>query len=104
MVKHVVLALCIALALAGCDATSSFTNAMAQSTDAATSIEKLVGVKPDVGFNYHNGSLAVVTVQFRAVPSASITELEKVVRGAVVKAFKSEPANLVVAFLFAKAP
>ena len=96
------ISLSIAIALCGCDVVSSVKDGIAQSTQAATAIEKQVGAKPDVGFNYHNGALTAVTIQFGSVPSMNIVELEKVARAAVVEAFKKEPTKLVVSFVFEK--
>jgi hypothetical protein len=61
-----------------------------------------VGAKPEVSFNWKNGTLVTVTVQFASVPPMGIGELEKISRAAVATAFKKEPTNLVVAFVFPK--
>jgi hypothetical protein len=100
MVRTLVASIASALVLCGCDMASSIKEGMAQSEQAAAAIEKQLGNKPEVGFNYHNGSFTAATVQFHAVPSVSLAEVEKISRAAVVAAFKKEPDNLVVSFVF----
>jgi hypothetical protein len=90
----------LSLALCGCDMVSSVKDGLAQSEEAAVAIEKQVGVKPQVGFNYNNGSFTAATVQFSSMPAANLQEVEKVSRSAVIAAFKNEPENLVVSFVF----
>jgi hypothetical protein len=95
-------ALAIALMLQACDMVSNVKDAFAHSQAAAASIEKAVGKRPEVGFNYNNGSFTQVTVQFADVPAKSLPELEQVVRSAVTSEFKDEPMVLVIAFAFPK--
>jgi hypothetical protein len=100
MVRTFAACIASALVLCGCDMASSIQEGMAQSEQAAAAIEKQLGNKPEVGFNYHNGSFTAATVQFRVVPSVSLPEVEKISRAAVVAAFKKEPESLVVSFVF----
>ena len=100
--KFLFIALLVHL-VSGCDVASTIKEGMAQSNIAAAAIEKQVGVKPEVGFNYQNGALVAVTVQFSSAPSISIADLERVSHAAVLDAFKDEPANLVLSFVFKKA-
>lgn len=100
MIRGSIASLVLLLVLCGCDMVSSIKEGMAQSEEAAAAIEKQVGVRPQVGFNYNNGSFTAATVQFASVPAASLAEVEKVSRAAVVAAFKKEPETLVVSFVF----
>lgn len=102
MIRKLIAWALISLSLGGCDMVAAVKDGMAQSKAAATAIEKQVGVKPQVGFSYHNGSFTAATMQFPAVPSASLPEVAKVSRKAVVASFKGEPENLVVSFVFKK--
>ena len=102
VIRQLVVLVALCVSLAGCDMVSSMKESMAQSNEAAAAIEKQVGSRPQVGFNYNNGSFTAVTVQFVAVPSASLPEVEKIARAAVVAAFKKEPENLVISFVFKK--
>lgn len=102
MVRKLIALSVISLSLCGCDMVAAVKDGMAQSEAAATAIEKQVGVKPQVGFSYHNGSFTAATIQFPSVPSASLPEVEKVSRKAVLASFKGEPESLVVSFVFKK--
>jgi hypothetical protein len=102
MLRSLVASLALSLAVCGCDMVSSVKEAMAQSEVAAAAIEKQLGTKPNVGFNYSNGVFTAATVQFQTPPSASLADVEKVSRSAVLLAFKKEPQNLVVSFVFTK--
>ena len=95
-------ALLLAAVLCGCDVVSFVKEGTAWSNDTAAAIEKQVGVRPQVGFNYNNGQLVTVTVQFGSVPSVDVPELEKIARAAVLQSFKKEPTYLVVSFAFGK--
>ena len=92
-----------AFALAACDMVGQVKDGLAHSTAASESIAKQVGKKPEIGFNYNNGSFSQATVQFDDAPAMPLPELEKVVRAAVVTEFKEEPSLLVIAFSYAKA-
>jgi hypothetical protein len=102
MLRKLIALAAISLSLGGCDMVAAVKDGIAQSDAAATAIEKQVGVKPQVGFSYHNGSFTAATVQFPSIPSASLPEVEKVSRKAVISSFKGEPESLVVSFVFKK--
>ena len=102
MLRSAGVALVVASLVCGCDAVSFVKDSIAHSNEAAAEIQKQVGVKPEIGFNYNNGTFTSVTVKFPTVPPGDVTELEKVVRAAVVQAFKQEPNELVVSFAFKK--
>ena len=102
MARRLLALVALSLCLCSCDMVSSIKEGIAQSEEAAAAIEKQVGTKPQVGFNYNNGSFTAATVQFQSIPSASLPEVEKIARAAVVAAFKSEPESLVVSFVFKK--
>lgn len=102
MLRRFVVLAALSMSLGGCNVVSAVKEGMEQSEAAAASIEKQVGVKPDVGFNFQNGSFTSATIVFNSVPSASLPELEKISRKAVVASFKSEPERLVVSFVFKK--
>jgi hypothetical protein len=94
--------LAIAFTGAACDMLSQVKDGVAHSSAAAESIEKQVGKRPQVGFSYNNGSFTQATVQFAEAPPTPLPALEKIVRAAVVKEFKEEPATLVIAFSYPK--
>lgn len=102
MVRRFLALVALSLSLGGCDMVNAVKEGMAQSEAAAASIEKQVGVKPEIGFSFHNGSFTAATISFQSIPSVSLAEVEMVSRKAVATSFKSEPESLVVAFVFKK--
>ena len=102
MFRLVLLLVCVAT-LAGCDAMSTVTEGFKQAKAVEADLEQSTGVKPAVGFNWHNGRLVSVTVQFpRPYEDRPLNELAGLVRDAVTKDFKQTPERIVLAFAVAK--
>ena len=60
-------------------------------------------MKPRVGFNWNNGRLTSVTVQYpRLVESKQLGDLAKTVRDSVTTQFKQPAENIVLAFVLGK--
>ncbi len=72
----------------------------------AVDLEQATGLKPGVGFNWHNGRLVRVTVTFPKLYDAKpVRELADVVRTSVRKQFKQAPEDIELGFsLGATAP
>ena len=88
-----------ALALAGCDAVNTVTEGAAHARAVESDLEKSTGVKPRVGFNWNNGQLTSLTVQYpHIVQSMSLYDLAKAVRASVQSEFKQTPQNTILAF------
>jgi hypothetical protein len=89
----------LAAGLAGCGLVDVISNGLAYSRAVETDLEHATGIKPEVGFNWHNGSLETVTVTF-PMPYADkpLSELAGTVREVVVREFKQTPATIVLAF------
>ena len=102
MLRRFTVLAALSMSLGGCNVVNEVKEGIAQSEEVAASIEKQVGVKPQVGFNYQNGTFTTATIQFPSLPSASLPEVEKISRKAVVASFKNEPEHLVVSFVFKK--
>jgi hypothetical protein len=93
----------IALALAACDAVNTVTEGAAHARAVESDLEKATGMKPRVGFNWNNGRLTSVTVQYPyIVQSQSLYDLAKTVRSSVESQFKQTPENIVLAFVLGK--
>ncbi len=94
----------IALALlAGCVAGCGLVDAVFDGFKHAKAVENdlfaMVGVKPAVGFNWHNGRLTSVTVTFpNLLQDKPLQELADAARTAVGKEFKQRADNIVLAF------
>jgi len=80
MFSRILLAPSVAWLLSACDVVSSVKEGMAQSDEAAQAIARQVGSTPQVGFQYHNGTLTSVTVTFTQPPTVPLGELETVAR------------------------
>jgi len=93
----------LAFGLAGCGAADLISNGLSYSRAVETDLEGATGLKPEVGFNWHNGNLQSVTVTFPKVyVGKPLDELANSVREVVVKEFKQTPDTIVLAFALAK--
>ncbi|WP_342725192.1 hypothetical protein AAFG07_40825 [Bradyrhizobium sp. B097] len=94
----------LALALlTGCAAGCGLVDAVFDGFKHARAVENdlfaMVGVKPAVGFNWHNGRLTSVTVTFpNLLQDKPLQELADAARTAVGKEFKQRADNVVLAF------
>lgn len=95
--------LVLAFALSACDVVSTVREGMEQARAVESDLEQSSGVKPEVGFNWHNGRLTSVTVQFPHLYEAKpLAELATLARAAVGKEFKQTPERIVLAFALAQ--
>jgi len=98
-----VAALAIAFTLAACDAVNTVTEGAAHARAVESDLEQSTGMKPRVGFNWNNGKLTTVTVQYAGiVKSQPLSDLAKTVRASVERQFKQTPENIVLAFSLGK--
>jgi hypothetical protein len=89
----------LAIGLAGCDVVSTFTDGFKYKAAVEDDLAKATGIKPQVGFNWSNGRLVLVTVLFpRIVDGKPLGELAETVRQAVTSEFKQKPDNIELAF------
>jgi hypothetical protein len=91
--------LALTASLCGCNAVDAMKDGMAQSNAVADDLEQSLGSKPRVGFNWFNGSLATVTVEFNGAPKGkTFDEIESAAKAAVKKEFSQTPKKIVLAF------
>ena len=89
----------LALSLCACNAISTFKDGLEQSNAVASDLEKAVGSKPAVGFNWNNGVLNSVNINFQGIPNdRTVNELADMARASVKHQFKQEPDQIVIAF------
>jgi hypothetical protein len=89
----------LAIGLAGCDVVSTLTDGFKYKAAVEDDLQKATGIKPQVGFNWSNGRLVLVTVLFpRVVDGKPLGELAETVRHAVTSEFKQTPDNIELAF------
>lgn len=92
-----ILAFCAVLA--GCDAADSLREGFAHSQAVQADLERSIGLKSLVGFDWNNGSLSRVSVTFQGLPMTHpLSEIADSTRFAVRKEFKQEPKEIVVSF------
>jgi len=95
----------LAIGLAACGAVDTMVDGYKHANAVGSELATATGMKPQVGFKWHNGSLEQVTVMFpRLYRDKPLTELAETVRQTVAKEFKQTPDNIVLAFSLGRAP
>jgi hypothetical protein len=90
----------LSLTIWGCDAVDSLKGGFQHSQAVSAELEKSLGVKPFVGFNWNNGLFTSVNVTFEGIPKEkSLPEIGEVATMAVLKEFKQEPKQIVLSFM-----
>jgi hypothetical protein len=104
--RKIIAIIVLASGLAACGAISTLLNGFKYANAVASDLEQATGLKPGVGFNWHNGRLVSVTVTFPKLYDAKpLRELADVVRASVRKQFKQTPEDIELGFsLGATAP
>ena len=104
--RKIIAIIILATSLAACGIISTFVNGFKYAEAVAVDLEQATGLKPGVGFNWHNGRLVRVTVTFPKLYDAKpVRELADVVRTSVRKQFKQTPEDIELGFsLGATAP
>ena len=98
MRKAIVIGVC-ACALAACDAANTVIDGFRQARAVEDALEKSVGTRPTVGFNWSNGRLLRVSVEFpRLPPTQSFDATAAATRAAVAENFRQTPEALVLGF------
>ena len=88
------------LLLFGCGPVDSLKEGFAHSQAVAADLEKSLGVKSFVGFNWNNGSLTSVNVTFQGIPpNVPLAEIAAKSKAAVTSQFKQTPKQVVVSFV-----
>jgi hypothetical protein len=96
-------ALVFALGLAACDAVDTVKEGLSHAKAVESDLERATGTRPKVGFNWNNGRLMSVTVQYSGiVQSKPLGELAEAVRASVTTEFKQAPETIVLAFALGK--
>ncbi len=97
--------LALAISLASCSVADTLFDGFKHVSAVRTDLAAATGMKPEVGFNWHNGHLNKVTVTFpRLYGDKPLTELAQTVRQMVTKEFKQAPDDIVLAFSLGPAP
>jgi hypothetical protein len=95
----------LAVGLAACGVVSTLVDGFKYAKAVEADLQEATGVKPAVGFNWHNGRLVSVTVTYpRLYEGKPLGELAETARAAVTREFKQTPDNIVLAFTLSAAP
>jgi hypothetical protein len=93
----------LAACLVGCGAADLISNGLAYTRAVEADLEHATGVKPQVGFNWHNGSFQPVTVTFPGIyADKPLGELAATVREVVARDFKQMPDTILLGFSLGK--
>jgi hypothetical protein len=93
----------LAAGLAACSVVSTLVDGLKYAKAVEADLEAVTGLRPGVGFNWHNGRLTSVTVGFPGLYDAKpLRELAEAVRVAVGKEFKQTPEDIVLSFSLGK--
>jgi hypothetical protein len=77
----------LAIGLAACGMIDAMRDGLKHTRAVESDLEVSTGVKPSVGFNWHNGQLVVVTVTFpQVLETRPVRELAGLVRASRVRA------------------
>jgi hypothetical protein len=97
-IQRAIASVVLATSLAGCGAVDLISSGLKYAKAVETDLQRATGVKPEVGFNWRNGSLRSVTVTFpRVYAGKPLDELAGMVREVVAKDFKQTPGTIVLA-------
>ncbi|SDI88192.1 MULTISPECIES: hypothetical protein [Bradyrhizobium] len=104
--RKIIAILVLASCLAACGMINTLVDGYKHSQAVASDLEQVTGLKPGVGFNWHNGRLVSVTVTFPKLYDAKpLRELADAVRASVRKQFQQTPEDIELGFsLGATAP
>ena len=85
--------------LTACDQIDSMKEGFAHSQAVSAELEKTLGLKSFVGFNWNNGSLTSVNVTFQGLPkNVALSDIAEKSKQAVVSEFKQTPKQIVIGF------
>jgi hypothetical protein len=100
---HAIAMVGLAASLAGCGAADLISNGLTYTRAVEADLEHATGLKPQVGFNWHNGSFQSVTVTFPGIyTDKPLGELAVAVREVVARDFKQMPGTVVLGFSLGK--
>jgi hypothetical protein len=103
--RKIIAILVLAAGLAACGAISTLVDGFKFAKAVENDLEQDTGLRPSVGFNWHNGRLVLVTVAFPKLYEAKpVRELADLVRTAVRKEFKQTPEDISLAFSIGATP
>ncbi len=99
VVLRLVSVLVLASALAACGPIDAMKEGFVHSEAVSAELEKTVGTKSVVGFDWNNGVLTSVNVTFQGIPpNLTLAEIVEKSRQAIAADFKQTPRQIFVGF------
>ena len=87
------------LTLGACGAVDTMRSGWEHSQAVASTLEKSLGAKPQVGFSWHNGALNSVSITFESLPQGkTLAEIAASSRKAVLEEFEQKPHQILLSF------
>ena len=100
LIRSILLVIIVAT-ITACDAVDSMKEAYAHCQAVSDKLERTVGLKSSVGFNWNNGSLTAVTVTFQGIPpDEELSDIVQKSKQAITAEFKQTPKRIVIGFSF----
>jgi hypothetical protein len=97
--------LALTTGLAACGVVDTLVAGYKHANAVSNELAAVTGMKPKVGFNWHNGILEAVTVTFpRLYRDKPVADLAETVHRTVMQEFKQTPDDIVLAFSLGQAP
>ena len=85
--------------ITACNAVDTMKEGFAHSQAVSDKLEKTIGLKPFVGFNWNNGSLTSVNVTFQGIPPNEVlSDIAEKSSQAIAAEFKQKPKQIVIGF------
>jgi hypothetical protein len=89
----------LSIGLAACGVVNTLVDGYKHARAVEEDLEQATGLKPNIGFNFNNGRLLLVSVTYpRLYDAKSMHELAEAARAAIQKEFQQTPENIVLAF------
>lgn len=96
--KRLLLLTFLMIMATGCSVVETMSEGVKHSQEVSDDLEREIGSRPFVGFNWNNSSLTV-TVTFNGIPAnRTIEEIAALSRSSVKTRFKQEPQNIIIGF------
>lgn len=105
-IGSILVLLLLPLLLSSCGAVDSIKSGVdsiksgfEHSQAVAADLEKAIGKKPFVGFNWNNGSLSDVSITFDSIPAhKSLPEIYEAAKQSIQTQFKQQPQKIIISF------
>lgn len=104
MIKRINVLIILTIAfcfLSSCNVAESMNKTKLKTSKVADAIEKELGIRPQIGFRIHNGSLKRINISFNnnIDKKSSIEDIERIIRKSLKENMEEQPENTVLSIL-----